>query len=124
MGTGTALANPWILWATGVTAFLGAIFPMHPFDLIYNFGIRYLTKTPKLPPNHAPRRFACGMATVWLAGTGYAFYSSARTTGYVLGGILTSVALLVSATDFCIPSLVYKLIFGRPACPAEDRPRA
>jgi hypothetical protein len=120
MGMGTALASPWILWATGVTALLGAIFPMHPFDLLYNIAIRPLTKTPKLPWNRAPRRFACGMATAWLAGTGYAFYSGARSAGYVLGGILTLVALIVSTTDFCIPSLVYGLIFRHPGCPADD----
>ena len=119
MGVGTALASAPVLWTTGFTALLGAIFPMHPFDLFYNFGIRYLTKTPKLPFNRAPRRFACAMATAWLAGTGYAFYSGAPTLGYILGSVLTLVALIVSLTDFCIPPLVFGLCFGRPEAPSE-----
>jgi hypothetical protein len=35
-------------------------------------------------------------------------------TGYVLGGLLTLVGLLVSTTDICIPSLIYRSIFGFP----------
>ncbi len=32
--------------------------------------------------------------------------------GYVLGGSLTAVALLVSTTHFCIPSLIYNTVAG------------
>ncbi len=32
--------------------------------------------------------------------------------GYLLGGALTAVGLLVSTTDICIPSLIYRTIFG------------
>jgi hypothetical protein len=34
--------------------------------------------------------------------------------GYALGGMLTVVVLLVSTTDICIPSLIYRAIFGWP----------
>lgn len=116
MGTGTVLASPWILWALAITAALGTLLPSHPFDYVYNLGVRRLTGTPPLPPNGAPRRFACGMATLWLVGTGAAFAADLAVLGYVLGGILTAVAALVGTTHFCIPSLVYGLIFGRPQC--------
>lgn len=115
MGLGTALASPALLWVVMGTAILGAIFPAHPFDLLYNYGIRHLTGTRRLPPNGAPRRFACGIAAVWLAGTGYAFHAEAAIVGYVLGGVLTLVATVVAATHFCIPSLVYRALFGRTA---------
>ena len=42
-----------------IFAALGAVLPFHPFDLIYNLGIRHITGTPELPRNGAPRRFAC-----------------------------------------------------------------
>jgi hypothetical protein len=41
-GAGTALASPPILWVLTAIATLAALFPVHPFDLIYNHGIRYL----------------------------------------------------------------------------------
>lgn len=113
MGLGTALALAPLLWALVPIALLGAVFPAHPFDLLYNLGLRHLTGTPPLPRNGAPRRFACGVATAWLIATALAFQSGAAWLGYALGGILTAVALLVSLTHFCIPSTVYQYLFGR-----------
>ena len=113
MGLGTVFASPVVLWILVPFSALGAIFHAHPFDLIYNHGLRYLTGTRPLPPNGAPRRFACALATVWLAATAWAFQSGPPVVGYVLGGVLTLTALLVSTTDFCIPSLLYSAIFGR-----------
>ncbi len=120
MATGTIFASPWILWALIPFAALGSIFPRHPFDYIYNLGVRRLTGTPSLPTHGAPRRFACGVATIWLLATGAAFAADLEVAGYVLGGILTSVAALVSTTHFCIPSFVCGLLFGRPTCAAEE----
>ena len=110
---GTALASPPILWGLMVFAALGAILPFHPFDLIYNLGIRHLTGTPPLPLNGAPRRFACGMASAWLLATGGLFYAGFDVAGYLLGGALVAVAALITASHICIPSLVYRTLFGR-----------
>ena len=111
---GTALGSPVILWSLAPVAALGAIFPVHPFDLFYNYGIRHLAKTNPLPKRGAPNRFACGLGTVWLIITGWLFYSGYDLMGYILGGLLTGVGLLVSTIDFCIPSLIYRTIFGFP----------
>jgi hypothetical protein len=113
-GIGTALASPIVVWALVPIAALGAILPVHPFDLIYNVGIRYVRKTGPLPRRGAPSRFACGLGTVWLLVTGWAFYSGHSAAGYVLGFSLTAVGLLVSTIDFCIPSMVYRTLFGFP----------
>ena len=39
------------------------------------------------------------------------FYAGHMVAGYVLGGLLASVSLLVSSTDICIPSIIYNFIF-------------
>jgi Domain of unknown function (DUF4395) len=93
---------------------LAALFPVHPFDLIYNYGIRFITRTDPLPWRGAPSRFACGLGAVWLVPTAWAFHAGRPSVGYVLGGFLTAVAVLVSTTDVCIPSLVYRSVFGFP----------
>ena len=116
---GTLLASPAVLWSLVAIAALAAAFPVHPFDLPYNYGLRHLTGTGPLPERGAPNRFACGLGAVWLAATGWAFHAGATVTGYILGGMLTLVGLLVSTTDICIPSLVFRAIFGFP-----PRPRA
>lgn len=112
-GTGTVLASPTILWILTPIAALGALTPVHPFDLIYNYGIRFLRRTGPLPKRSAQNRFACGVGTVWLAATAWAFQSGAPTGGYILGGVLTGIAVLVSTTDICIPSMIYNALFLR-----------
>ena len=112
---GTALASPLLLLLLVPIASLAALFPVHPFDLIYNYGIRFRTGTSALPRRGAPSRFACGLGAVWLVATAWVFQAGHQMVGYVLGGVLTSVAVLVSTTDVCIPSLVYRSIFGFPS---------
>jgi len=119
-GIGTATASPIFLLALAPIAALGAAFPVHPFDLFYNHGIRHLTGTGPLPRRGAPGRFACGMGAAWLLVTAWAFSAGHATLGYVLGGTLTAIAALVSTTNICIPSMVYRLVFGPPH-PREAR---
>ena len=111
---GTILASPTLLWILVGIAALAAAFPVHPFDLIYNYGIRRFTGTRELPRRKVPTRFACGMGAVILIMTAWAFQSGSTTLGYILGGQLALVALLVSTTDICIPSMMYGAIFGKP----------
>jgi len=119
---GTVLGSATMIWALMPIAALGAILPWHPFDLIYNHGIRHLLGKRPLPRHRAPRRFACSIATVWLAAAGYAFYSGATALGYILGGSLAVAAAFPTFTDFCIPSYFYGLMFGKVApTPAEPK---
>lgn len=116
---GTVTASPAILLVLTLIAALAAALPVHPFDLIYNHGIRYLTGTGPLPKRGAPNRFACGMGAVWLVVTAWAFSAGHAVVGYALGGALTGVAVLVSTTDICIPSMMYRFLFGGP-CPRDQ----
>ena len=54
------------------------------------------------------------MGAVWLVVTAWAFATGHAALGFALGGMLTAVALLVSTTDICIPSMIYRLLFGPP----------
>ncbi len=93
-------------------AALAALFPVHPSDLIYNYGIRHVTGTEALPKRAAPSRFACGVGVVWLLSVIWAFEAGYHVAGSLLGGLLTAVAVLVSTTDICIPSMIYRAIIG------------
>lgn len=105
---GTALGSPWVLGALGVTAALGALLPAHPFDAIYNYGIRRVVGTRSLPPNAMPRRFACAVGAVWLAAAAIAFATGAAPVGYVLGALFVCVASVLAVTGFCIPSFIFR----------------
>jgi hypothetical protein len=100
-----------ILSVAMVIAAIGTLPPYHPFDYLYNYIVRHLINKPKMPPRANQGRFACGIATVWLAGIIYLFYIGLNIWGYIAGGILVSIATLVSTTDICIPSIIYNFLF-------------
>jgi hypothetical protein len=112
---GTALASPAVLWALAPFAALGAILPGHPFDVIYNFGLRHLSKTRTIPRYQYPRRFACLLATTMLITAAWGFQAGLPAVGYSTGGLLAAAAFVNVTTGFCIPSFIYGLIFGKPA---------
>jgi hypothetical protein len=112
-GAGTALAPPTILWILTPLAALAVLSPVHPFDLVYNHGVRHVRNTGPLPRRPAQNRFACGVGAAWMVATALAFQSGALVVGYVLGAALTSIALLVGTTDICIPSMIYNALFLR-----------
>jgi hypothetical protein len=85
----------------------------HPFDLIWNHGLRHLARAPELPPNPTRRRHAFKLATVWLAAVAALFAAGAATAALVLGGVLVAVCSLVTVTNFCIPSTMLALLEGR-----------
>jgi hypothetical protein len=120
-GVGTLLASPIILLVLSLIATLAAASPVHPFDFIYNYGIRHLTGTGPLPRRGVPTRFGCGMGAVLVLVTAWAFSAGHQVAGYALGGALTFVVLLVSTTDICIPSLIYRSIFGWPRARAAQQ---
>jgi hypothetical protein len=111
-GVGTAMASPTMLLGLAAIAALAAVSPVHPFDLIYNYGIRLVTGTGPLPKRGLPSRFGCGMGAVMLLPTAWAFSAGQSVLGYAAGGVLTLVALLVATTDVCLPSMMYRSIFG------------
>ena len=76
----------------------------HPFDLIWNHGLRHLTGAPELPPNPQPRRHAFKLATVWLLAVGLLFAFGFGTAGVILGGVLVAVCALVTTINYCVPS--------------------
>lgn len=119
----TVNASTALLAALAVVALTAAVFPVHPFDLIYNHGIRPFTRTRPLPRRGAPARFACGMGAVWLVGTVVAFESGVPALGYGLGYALAMVGGLVATLDICIPSMVFRLLFGPPKPREAGRPR-
>ena len=118
---GVGLTSPVVLWVLAAITSVGIAFPFHPFDLSYNYGMRYLTRTGPLPTSGPQRHFVFIVATVWLTATGWAFYAGANVVGITLGVLLILVGGLASITNFCIPSFIYNSVVGRRNAPAERR---
>lgn len=108
IATGTALASPAALLGFSLVSGLGASRKRHLFDLLYNRGVRPITKSRALPENPIPRRFAMGMAAAWAATAAMLFLTSRRNAGRVAGGLLTVAGLTVASTQFCVGSWTYR----------------
>ncbi|MFD1645987.1 DUF4395 family protein [Haloarchaeobius litoreus] len=112
---GIILPSPLVLVTLALVTGFCAVTTRHPFDLLYNHGIRTLIGSATLPRNEVPRRFACGMATVWLVMTAIAFWRGTTLVGYVLGLLLIAFGGLVATTHFCFGALVYRVLVRRGA---------
>ena len=113
---GTALASPALLLAMALTAGIGGFLTAkHPFDYVYDAVLRPLLGGPSVPPSPAPRRFACQMATPWIAAIAVAFWAGAPTVAWVLAVPLLMVAAANTITNWCLPSLIYGLLHRQQA---------
>ena len=119
--TGTALASPAILLALVPLAFLGAVLPGHPFDVIYNFGLRHLFGTRALPSYGFRRRLGCIAASIVLTASALSFQFGVPMVGYVLGSMVAMGTLLNVTTGLCPPAVVMGLLFGKVICEQPSR---
>ncbi len=97
---------------------LGALVPIgvvagwtarHPFDFVWNHGLRHLTGAPPLPPNPPPRRHGFKVGTVWL-GTVTLLFAFGQPTAALIAGVPLALACgTLTVANFCIPSTVLSL---------------
>jgi len=113
---GTWRQSPLVLGALVPFAVLGALLPGHPFDVLYNHGLRHLTGGPTLPRYGARRHFACGLAAAMLTAAAWAFATGMATLGTTLGWLLVGAAFVNVSTGFCIPSFLVRLAVGEVPC--------
>ena len=105
-----------MLWALAPFALLGAILPGHPFDVLYNYGLRRLSGAPALPRYGARRRFGCTSATTMLIAAGWSFHTAHLIAGYIIGGTLVTAAFVNVSTGICIPAFIARICFGKVVC--------
>lgn len=113
---GAALESPGILFTLVPFAFLGAILPGHPFDVIYNFGLRYLMDKPALPRYGPRRRFACAMAGTMLIVSALGFQCGIPLLGNIMGWSLVAAAFVNVSTGVCVPSFILRIFLGEVVC--------
>jgi Domain of unknown function (DUF4395) len=102
--TALALESPVMLLALSGIGLIAGFTSRHPFDLLWNHGLRHLTGAPELPPNPPRRRHAFKLATVWLLAVSGLFAAGQDVAALSLGAVLVGVCGLVTVTGFCVPS--------------------
>jgi Domain of unknown function (DUF4395) len=121
VAVGTVLASAQILWALVPFTALGAILTGHPFDVLYNHGLRYLLGSPELPRYGARRRFGFAMATTMTVMAACAFRAGVPLLGYIVGGAIVASACVQVSTGICGPAVLAGLLFGKVVCAELER---
>jgi hypothetical protein len=107
---------PLLLGLSAVGAVAG-LTSRHPFDHLWNRGVRHLLGAPPLPPNPPRRRHAFKVATVWLLAVAGCFAAGWSVAGLASGATLLAACAAVTVLNLCLPSLVLSRLERR-------RPRA
>jgi hypothetical protein len=118
---GTALASAPILWALVPFTALGAILTGHPFDVVYNQGLRHLTGAPKLPRYGFRRRVAFAVATTMMSLAAWGFQADVPLLGYIIGGAMVASTYLNVITGICGPAMLAARLFGKVVCEEPER---
>jgi len=121
VAVGTVLASAQILWALVPFTALGAILTGHPFDVLYNYGIRYPMGTQKLPRYGLRRRFAFAVATTMLSLAARAFQAGGPLLGHIVGGAIVASTCLQVITGICGPAVLAGRVLGRVRCEEPEQ---
>lgn len=110
---GLALESVPILAALAAVGAIAGFAPRHPFDLIWNHGVRHLAGAEPLPPNPTRRRHAFKLGAAWLAAIALLIAAGHGSLPVALGVGLLAACGLVTATNFCVPSTMIELVERR-----------
>ena len=121
VAVGTILGSSRILWALVPFTALGAILMGHPFDVLYNYGLRYLMGTQKLPRYATRRRIAFAVATVMTSLAGWGFHAGVPLLGHVVGGAIVASTCLNVITGICGPAVMAGRLLGKVVCKEPER---
>jgi rhodanese-related sulfurtransferase len=117
---GLATQNVWIHYALAALGMMAVALPAHhPLDMLYNYGVRFLTGGPKLPPNPLPRRTACFLGGLMNLGIAFLFQAGLPAMAYVVGIALVVLQVIVIGSHFCVASWMLeglgKIVGQRPS---------
>lgn len=110
---GLLLTSPALLFTFAAVSAFGSTRESHPFDALYNYGIRAFIDAPPLPPNPIPRRFSMALAAGWSTLVGVLFMLGAVFWGYLFGAVLLLAGLANILTHFCLGAWIYHKISNK-----------
>ncbi len=89
----------------------------HPFDFVWEYGLRPVVGGPHLPNAPCPRRFAFVRATPVLTGAALALAVGAEALGLGLAALQVAGGSAYVFAGWCGASLVHQKLFRRTSAP-------
>jgi hypothetical protein len=102
---GLALGSPAVIFALSAVGLAASTGAYHPFDHLWNHGVRRVAGGPPVPPTAPGRRFGFRVATGWLLAVGTLLAAGASTAGTVAGTLLLAACAPFTLLNLCIPSV-------------------
>ena len=121
VAAGTALGSAAILWALVPFTALGAILTGHPFDVLYNQGLRHMLGTQELPRYGNRRRLAFAVATTMMSLAAWGFQAGVPRLGSIVGEAIVASTSLNVITGICGPAVLAARLFGKVKCEGRGR---
>jgi len=107
---GVVFASPLLLAILAFSAVIGTFAANHPIETTCNVFAR--RRGTEVPPNRAGRRLGCFSGAILLGGAAVAYVAGAPVVGAVLGLSLGVLAIVVAASNICVPSIILTLLRG------------
>jgi hypothetical protein len=111
---GVLLQSPWVFLALSAALFWSALVPrLSLFDAIYNYVVAHPRDLAPLEAAPAPRRFAGGLAAMFMSAIGVALVTGARGAAWVLEGVLAIAVVAVVFGRSCAGAELYNVLYRR-----------
>lgn len=94
-----------------LSSLVGVVAPNHPVETLANAVAVRRGRTP-LPRNRAAKRLGCALGFVFIGGAAVAFAAGLDLLGVVLAAVIGLTAAFVAATNLCVPSAIFTLLWG------------
>jgi hypothetical protein len=117
----TVLGSAPIMWALVPFTALSALLTGHPFDVLYNHGLRHLMGRQRLPRYGTRRRFAFAVATTMMSLAAWGFQAGVPLLGYIVGGAMVASTCLNAITGICGPAMLAARLLGKVKCEEPER---
>ena len=111
---GTVMAWPELLFVQAAIMVVALITPSHPFDWLYNYGVRFLSGTPLLPKSGQRRKMIFVLAAVLNTLLAALFLMGYTMAAYIMGGIMSALGGLLMLMNLCVASELIARLFGAP----------
>jgi hypothetical protein len=110
VATALALESVPLLLVTVAIAAVAGFTSRHPFDYLWNHGVRHTFSAAPLPPNPRRRRDAFKVGTGMLAVVVALFAVGADAAALIIGGFMLAACASVTVLNLCLPSETFALI--------------
>ena len=126
MLVGILTQSPAIFLLFSAILWLNVLVPAaNPFEQVYNRFVARRRGRPPLTPAPGPRRFAQGMAAVFMLAAGLTLLQGWTAASYIFQGLLVVAFAALLFGKFCLGAYVYHLLKGDTAfangtCPWSD----